>query len=105
MIYLDNAATTFPKPSSVISETLKCIKSYCANPGRSSHTLSLMTAEKIFATREKIAKFLGIKGKCDRVCFTLNASYGLNFAIKTTLKAGAHVLISHIEHNSVLRPV
>ena len=105
MIYLDNAATTFPKPNTVVLETLECIKSYCANPGRSSHSLSIRTAEKIFDTREKIAEFLGVLDKSDRVSFTLNASYALNLAIKSTLKKGEHVLISDIEHNSVVRPV
>ena len=105
MIYLDNAATSFPKPNSVIKESYKCIKSYCANPGRSSHDMSMKTAEKIFETRARIADFLGIGEKADRVVFTLNASYALNFAIKSTLKNGDHALISNLEHNSVIRPV
>jgi cysteine desulfurase family protein len=105
MIYLDNAATSFPKPSTVVKESLKCIKSYCANPGRSSHALSMKTAEKIFSARCEIASLLGDIEKCERVVFTQNATYALNFAIRGSVKHGDHVLISDLEHNSVFRPI
>ncbi|MBO7303832.1 MAG: aminotransferase class V-fold PLP-dependent enzyme [Clostridia bacterium] len=104
MIYFDNAATTFPKPKSVIRSTVECIRKYCANPGRSSHALSIFTSEKIYEAREKISEFLGIESP-ERVVFTQNATHALNLAIKTTVKDGEHVLISDLEHNSVLRPV
>ena len=104
MIYLDNAATTFPKPKCVIEATTKCIKEYCGNPGRSSHRLSLKTSEKIYEARERISDFLGISNP-ESVVFTQNATHALNLAIKTTVTPNSHVLISDIEHNSVLRPV
>jgi len=104
MIYLDNAATTFPKPKSVIKATNECIRKYCGNPGRSSHRLSIKTSEKIYETRERIAKFIGI-GSPENVVFTQNATYALNLAIKTTVEANSHILISDLEHNSVLRPI
>ncbi len=104
MIYLDNAATSFPKPQSVIKETYDCIKKWCGNPGRSSHALSMKTSEKIYETREAVAELLGISC-AERVVFTSGATAALNLAIKTTVKEGSHVLISDIEHNSTLRPI
>ena len=104
MIYLDNAATTFPKPPSVIRSTLECMKKYCGNPARSSHELSVKASEAVYDTREAIAELLHIK-ESERVVFTLNATYALNLAIKTTITEKCHVIISDAEHNSVLRPI
>lgn len=104
MIYLDNAATTFPKPRSVIRATLECIRDYCGNPGRSGHRLSLKTSEKIYEAREAVSRFLGVNAP-ENVIFTENATHALNLAIKTSLKPNSHVLISDMEHNSVLRPL
>ena len=104
MIYLDNAATSFPKPRCVIRALNECVKKYCGNPGRSSHSFSLKSSEKIFDTRAKISELLNYKSP-ENVVFTLNASYALNLAIKTTVKENSHVLISDIEHNSVIRPL
>lgn len=104
MIYFDNAATTFPKPRRVLYEVNKCIKEYCGNHGRSSHRLALKTSEKIYEARERVAKFLNIPSS-ERIVFCENATHALNLAIKTTVNEGDHVLISDMEHNSVLRPV
>ncbi len=104
MIYLDNAATSFPKPDSVIKAVNDCIKNWCGNPGRSSHELSMKTSEKIYQAREAVSKLIGI-GDCERVVFTAGATAALNLAIKTTVTEGSHVIISDVEHNSVLRPL
>ena len=104
MIYFDNAATSFPKPRSVVRAVNECIKEYCGNPGRSAHAFSIKSSEKIFEARNKIADFLNYPYP-ERVVFTLNASYALNIAIKTTVKENEHVLISDREHNSVVRPL
>lgn len=104
MIYLDNAATSFPKPKSVISETVNCIKKYCANSGRSSHRLAMKTSEEIYKTREAVSDFLSL-GIPENICFTTNATYALNIAIKTLITSSCHILTSDIEHNSVLRPI
>ena len=104
MIYLDNAATTFPKPESVIRKTEECIVKYCSNSGRSSHSLAIKTSEEIFYTRDALSDFLSI-GKPENICFTLNATYALNIAIKCLISEKCHVLISDVEHNSVLRPL
>lgn len=104
MIYLDNAATTFPKPESVIRKTEDCIVKYCSNSGRSSHALAIKTSEEIFYTRDAISDFLSL-GKPETVCFTLNATYALNLAIKCLITDKCHVLISDVEHNATLRPL
>ena len=103
MIYFDNPATTFPKPQSLSDEISRCIKNYCGNPGRSSHSLSLKSAEKIFETRLLLAELFGAAP--ENVIFTYNTTYALNIAIKTNIKPHGHILISDIEHNAVLRPV
>ena len=59
MVYFDNAATTYPKPVSVISAMSKAMVNYGANPGRSGHKLSMETAEAVFGSREKCAEFFG----------------------------------------------
>ncbi len=102
IIYLDNAATTFPKPESVIMDSVECMKTYCGNPGRGSHYIALKSAEKVFETREAIASLFGASP--ENVIFTLNTTYALNMAIKGVMKDGGHLLISNMEHNSVLRP-
>ena len=85
MIYFDNAATSFPKPKCVIKATEECIRKYCANAGRSSHKLSIITSEKVYEAREKIANFVGLEHP-EKVVFTQNATHALNLAIKTTDK-------------------
>ena len=104
MIYLDNAATTFPKPKNVLKETFKCIKEYCGNPGRSSHILSIKTSEKVYEARENVASFLNFD-RPENVVFCQNATLALNIAIKSIIQPNSHVLISDLEHNSVLRPL
>lgn len=104
MIYLDNAATTFPKPISVYLAVEDCIKNYCANPGRGSHDLSLKCELKIIECRERIARLLNVKDPM-RIIFTSNTTEGLNLAIKGVLKPEDHVITTMIEHNSVLRPL
>ena len=104
MIYFDNAATSFPKPPSVYAEVNKCIRRYCGNPGRSGHRLSLFASEKIYESRELVSNFLSCY-EPERVVFCQNASYALNLAIKNLSGNINEVLISDIEHNSVLRVV
>ncbi len=104
MIYLDNAATGFPKPDSVINEVTRCIKDYCGNPGRGSHKLALESAEKIYECREALSRFVGL-GRPEGVIFTENATHAINLLIKGVLKHGDHVILSDMEHNSVYRPI
>ena len=103
IIYLDNAATSFPKPRSVVSAIDRTVLRYCANPGRSSHPLALRAAEEVYGCRKRLATLFG--GSEENVVFTLNATHAINLSLKATLKRGDHVLISDIEHNALLRPV
>ncbi len=103
-IYLDNAATGFPKPPAVVAEVVRCLEKYGGNAGRSSHRLALRAAEKIYECREQAAQLLGLD-EPENVIFTLNTTYALNLLIKGLVKKGDHVLISDMEHNSVLRPI
>ncbi len=104
MIYFDNAATTFPKPPSVVNEVVGCMTSYCGNPGRSGHFLSLRSAEKIYDCRELLSNMFGVKYPTN-VVFTQNTTYAINIAVQAFTKRKSHVLISDIEHNSVYRTV
>ncbi len=104
MIYLDNAATSFPKPRRVLEAVLECLARYCGNPGRGAHPLSLVCAEKIYDCRVALAALLGV-GAPERVLFTSNTTHALNLALKGLFGAGDHVLISELEHNAVRRPL
>lgn len=104
MIYLDNAATSFPKPRRVVEEQLRCMQIYGGNPGRGSHALALAAAEKIYECREELADFFGCPNP-EKVIFTMNTTMALNTAIKGLLRHGDHVLISDMEHNAVFRPI
>lgn len=104
MIYLDNAATTFPKPKEVYSEVWRCITEYCGNPGRSGHTLSVAAQRIVYDLRVKLAECFG-NSNVENTVFTLNATHALNIAIRGILRSGDHVIMSNIEHNSVRRPV
>ena len=103
MIYLDNSATTYPKPYSVREAVAAAMKNG-ANPGRSGHTPSIKASEKIFEARKTAANFFGLKNETN-VIFTLNCTMSLNMVIKGILKPGDHVVVSSIEHNSVMRPI
>ena len=104
MIYLDNAATSFPKPEAVFSGMLRCMRAYCANPGRSGHRMSIMTARAVNEARAVISSFFNIKDSM-RLSFTKNATEALNIAIKGSLKPGDHAVATSMEHNSVIRPL
>ena len=104
MIYLDNAATSFPKPRAVYEEVVRCMMTYGGNPGRGSHALSMLAAEKIYECRALAAEFFGVD-EPERVFFTLNTTHALNTVLKGLLRVGDHVLISDIEHNAVYRPI
>lgn len=104
MTYLDNAATSFPKPLSVVEEMRRCMLEYGGNPGRGAHALSLAAAGKIFECREELCALFGA-ADTDRVFFTPNTTFGINTVLKGLLKKGDHVLISDMEHNAVWRPI
>lgn len=103
IVYLDNAATTFPKPESVYRYADSFVRNKCGNPGRGSHKLAIAAAEELYRTREALAKLFFANP--ENVSFTMNTTYALNMAIKGAVGYGEHILISNFEHNGVLRPV
>jgi cysteine desulfurase family protein len=104
MIYLDNAATTFPKPPQVISAMANAQRNLGANPGRSGHSLSIAAAEEMYRCRTAAAKFFNAPGP-ECVAFTLNCTLALNMVIKSVLNPGDHAVVSCLEHNAVMRPM
>jgi len=104
VIYLDNAATTFPKPDAVWEAVISCGREKCGNPGRSGHRLAAAAARELFAAREAVAGFFHIADS-SRLIFTANATSALNTALYGLLKEGDHVVTSSLEHNSVMRPL
>ena len=104
MIYLDNAATTLPKPEAVYNAMMDCMKNYCANPGRAGHKLAMKAAREIYDTRENIAKLFNIDNPMN-IVFTNNATDSLNLAIKGVVNKGDHIITTSMEHNSVIRPI
>ena len=103
-IYLDNAATSFPKPESVAAEMIAFQRDIGANPGRSGHGRSVESARVIFETREALAKLFYVDDPL-RIILTKNSTEALNIAIQGALQAGDHVITSSMEHNSVMRPL
>jgi cysteine desulfurase family protein len=104
MIYLDNAATSYPKPKEVGDAILTCLHEGIGNPGRSGHKLAVKAARLVFDTREALANIFNIPDPI-RIAFTLNATHALNMALYGYLKEGDHVVTTSMEHNSVLRPL
>ncbi len=104
MIYLDNAATSFPKPKETIEALNNFILNVGGNPGRSGHNLSLEAARVIFETREKLTSFVG-GSNSERLIFTQNGTEALNLAILGLIKENDHIVTTSMEHNSVMRPL
>src|SRR5689334_2379213 len=104
MIYLDNAATSFPKPEAVYRALDQFARSSLANPGRSSHRMAKEAERTIDDARVALDRFFNGEGY-RRWVFTLNCSDGLNIAIKGTVRPGDHVITTDLEHNSISRPL
>lgn len=104
MIYLDNAATTFPKPPQVIRAVAGTMEKIGANPGRAGHRLSLAAGRVVENCRDALAQYLQVSDP-SRIVFAKNCTDALNMAIHGFVHAGDHVVTSLLEHNSVLRPL
>ncbi len=104
MIYLDNAATSCPKPPEVVTAVSQALSDVCANPSRGAYELSLLASRSLMQTRRAVAGLFNIRDE-SRVVFTLNATYALNIALKGLLGSRAHVVTSSIEHNALARPL
>jgi cysteine desulfurase family protein len=104
MIYLDNAATSWPKPPQVKEAMNRFMEEVGANPGRSGHLLSIEAARILYEARESLAALFHVRDS-SRIVFTLNATESINLALRGLLKPGDHVITSSMEHNSVMRPL
>ena len=104
MIYLDNAATSWPKPESVYRAMDEFLRKKGGNPGRGSHSLAIAARDTIEETRVLLARFINAS-EVERVVFTLNCTDALNLGLKGLLKPGDHVVTSCIGHNSLVRPL
>ena len=95
MIYLDNGATTFPKPASVVTEVNNVLKHFSANPGRGGHKMAIKASEIVYNTRIKLAEMFKVSDPSN-VIFTNNCTNALNTVIKGVLMSGDHVIISSL---------
>ena len=92
MIYLDNGATSYPKPRVMTAAMEECMLRYCGNPGRSGHQMSMKTGEEVYRARRRIAHFFQIE-KAEQIVFTKNTTEALNLGIKGVLSPPAWSII------------
>jgi cysteine desulfurase family protein len=104
LIYLDNGATSFPKPEEVYTFMDYYYRNFGVNPGRSGFDLCMEAGEVIDATRKQLTKFFN-GTDFNRLCFSYNSTDALNLVISGILEKGDHAISTTIEHNSVLRPL
>jgi len=104
VIYLDNAATSWPKPEIVYKTMDEFLRTKGGNPGRGSHSVALGARQTVDETRMLVARFINAP-EINRVIFTLNCTDALNLGLKGLLKPGDHVVTSCIGHNSLVRPL
>lgn len=104
MIYLDNAATSYPKPDETLRSLVRFVTNVGGNPGRSGHPLSIEAARIIFQAREKLTAFINGRHS-ERLVFTSNGTESLNLAILGLIEPHDHVITTSFEHNSVMRPL
>lgn len=104
LVYLDNAASSWPKPPQVAEAMHQVIVENGANPGRGSHAMAVSASRILFQTRMNLAKLFNISNAND-ISFALNTTHALNQAIQGYVKPGDHVICTSIEHNSVRRPL
>src|SRR6478609_4374311 len=102
--YLDNAATSFPKPEAVYQAMDRFARSSLANPGRAGHKMALAAEHALDDGRHRLNRFFNGKSP-ERWVFTLNCTDALNLAFKGVLNDGDHVVTTDLEHNSVSRPL
>lgn len=103
-LYLDNAASSHPKPESVYRAVNDVLRKLGANPGRSGHSMALKAGQRITETRQLLAQLFSIEDP-NRIIFTSNTTEALNLGLKGFLNPGDHVITTSMEHNSVIRPL
>ncbi|HDK7139831.1 TPA: aminotransferase class V-fold PLP-dependent enzyme [Clostridium botulinum] len=103
-VYLDNAATTYPKPEKVYSSILNYMKNIGASPGRGGYENALTGDRMVYKCRQSLINLFNFN-KIENVVFTSNITASLNILIKSIVKDGWHVITSSMDHNSVIRPL
>ena len=103
-LYLDNAASSHPKPETVYQTVNEVLKNCGANPGRAGHGLAVKAGQWISRTRQALSELFDIEDP-NRIVFTANTTEALNLGLKGLLNPGDHVITSSMEHNSVIRPL
>ncbi len=104
LIYLDNAATSWPKPIAVSQAMVHFMTELGANPGRSGHRMAVQAARVVFETRERVAQLFNVDDPL-KVVFGANVTEALNLALCGYLRPGDHVITTSMEHNSMMRPL
>ncbi|CAG7643339.1 putative cysteine desulfurase [Paenibacillus solanacearum] len=104
IVYLDHAASSWPKPPKVMEAMVQCMEQYAANPGRGSHEMAVKASRVLFEGRKSLANLFRVKNPND-ISYTLNTTMSLNIAIKGFVQEGDHIICTAIEHNSVRRPL
>jgi selenocysteine lyase/cysteine desulfurase len=104
VIYLDNAATSWPKPEPVVRALDEFTRLHAGNPGRAAHPMAVEAERRIEEARGRLARLIGAADP-RRIAFTLNGTDALNIAIKGLLRTGDHAVMSTAEHNSITRPL
>jgi cysteine desulfurase/selenocysteine lyase len=104
LIFLDNGATSYPKPEEVYTFMDHFYRNFGVNPGRSGYDLCMETGELVEETRAMMTKFFNGTDS-NRLCFSYNSTDALNLIINGLLKEGDHAITTNLEHNSVLRPL
>ena len=103
-VYLDNAATSWPKPPEVIAAMQAYLENGGGSPGRAAHGKSLASARMVYETRDALSSLFNATSP-DRVIFTKNATEAINLLLFGFLNPGDHVIVSSMEHNAVMRPL
>ncbi|NNM85113.1 MAG: aminotransferase class V-fold PLP-dependent enzyme, partial [Phycisphaerales bacterium] len=104
MTYLDNAATSWPKPPVVAEAMSRFLAQDAANPGRAGHRMAVAAERMLDSVRKELTEFVGGQD-LHRMIWTMNCTDALNIAFKSLLRSGDHVITSTLEHNSVSRPL
>lgn len=104
MIYLDNSATTYPKPLTVRQAVNRALADFGANPGRGGFAMSMRTGQAVYQCRQTAARLFGAAGP-ECVVFQPSCTQALNLVMKGCLQPGDHVVVSDMEHNAVMRPL
>jgi cysteine desulfurase family protein len=104
VIYLDNAATSWPKPESVISAALTALRDEGGNPGRGGHRMAIRASRHIAGARSALAELFNIADPA-RIVLGYNTTWAINLALKGLLRPGDHVVTGSMEHNAIVRPL